>query len=78
MATIKANNAFSFSLSWTKNPQLIKGIYFNAHSSFEQEVIRILISFQLMSYHTVITLDQEDNCQVEKYMGKINGMKGTL
>lgn len=31
-----------------------------------------------MSYHTLITLDQKDNDGVEKYLGKIYGMKGTF
>lgn len=78
MVTTEAKSVSLIPLSWTKNPQLVKAIYSNCLSHLKQEVIQVLSCFQTMSSHTLITLDQRDDDEVDMYQGKLRGLRGIL
>lgn len=78
MVTTRVIDSLRFHQSWTTDPHIIKGMDFSSHSPLEREVIQTLSCFQVMSSHTLITLGREDECGVDKYLGKIECMKGTF
>lgn len=70
MVTIRENGTYPFLISWTVDPKIIIAIDFYYLTLVEKEVIQDLEDFEDISSRAMVSIDQEEESEIEKYLGE--------